>query len=71
MVRLQWIRIMVRISVKLAAEGASWVAQWVRNPPASTGDPGSIPGSGRSLAERKGYPLQDSCLENPVDRGAW
>ena len=35
------------------------------------GDPGSIPGSGRSPGEGKGSPLQDSCLENPMDRGAW
>ena len=33
-------------------------------------DPGSIPGSGRSPGERNGYPLQYSCLENSVDRGA-
>ena len=37
----------------------------------SVGDPGSIPGSGRSLGERNGNPLQDSCLENYMDRGAW
>ena len=37
----------------------------------SAGDPGSIPGSGRSLGEGNGNPLQDSCLENPTDRGAW
>ena len=37
----------------------------------SAGDPGSIPGSGRSLGERNGNPHQYSCLENPVDRGAW
>ena len=43
----------------------------VRNPPASTGDPGSIPGSGRSPGEGNGNPLQYSCLENPMDRGAW
>ena len=35
------------------------------------GDTGSTPGSGRSPGEGKGYPLQYSCLENPVDRGAW
>ena len=35
------------------------------------GDPGSIPGSGRSSGEGNGYPLQYSCLENPMDRGAW
>ena len=32
---------------------------------------GSIPGSGRSLGERNGNPLQYSCLENPTNRGAW
>ena len=37
----------------------------------STGDPGSIPGSGRSPGEGNGYPLQHSCLENFMDRGAW
>ena len=35
------------------------------------GDPGLIPGLGRSLGEGNGNPLQHSCLENPVDRGAW
>ena len=34
------------------------------------GDPGSIPGSGRSPGEGNGNPLHYSCLENPVDRGA-
>ena len=34
------------------------------------GDPGSIPGLGRSLGEGNGNPLQYSCLENPTDRGA-
>ena len=32
---------------------------------------GSVPGSGRSPGEGNGNPLQDSCLENPMDRGAW
>ena len=36
----------------------------------SMGDLGLIPGSGRSLGERTGNPLQYSCLENPMDRGA-
>ena len=35
------------------------------------GDPGSIPGWGRSPGERNGNPLQYSCLENPMDQGAW
>ena len=37
----------------------------------SAGDLGSIPGSGRSAGERNGNPLQYSCLENSMDRGAW
>ena len=37
----------------------------------NTGDPGSIPGSGRSPREGNGNPLQYSYLENPMDRGAW
>ena len=51
----------------------SQVALVVKNVPANAGDirdMGSIPGSGRSLGEGHGNPLQDSCLENPVDRGA-
>ena len=36
----------------------------------SAGDPGSIPGLGRSPGEGNGYPLQYSCLENPMDREA-
>ena len=49
----------------------------VKNPPAvqeiacSTGDPGSIPGSGNSPGGGTGNPVQYSCLENPMDRGAW
>ena len=38
----------------------------------NAGDPGSIPGSGKSPGEGNGcYPLQYSCLENPMDREAW
>jgi len=46
----------------------------VKNPPANAGDlrdMGLIPGSGRSPGEGHGNPLQYSCLENPMDRGAW
>ena len=46
----------------------------VRNLPANTGDSGdagSIPGSGRFPGEENGNPLQYSCLENSIDRGAW
>ena len=37
----------------------------------NAGDLGLIPGSGRSSGEGNGYPLQYSCLENSMDRGAW
>ena len=50
------------------------VAQLVKNPPASVGDArgvGSILGSGRSPGGGNGNPLQYSCLENPMGRGAW
>ena len=46
----------------------------VKNLPANAGDTrdaGLIPGSGRSPGEGNGNPLQYSCLENPMDRGAW
>ena len=55
----------------------SLLAQLVKNPPAmqetrpSAGNLGSTPGLGRSPGEGNGNPLQCSCLENPVDRGAW
>ena len=41
----------------------------VKNPPADSGDAGFIPGWGRSHGEGNGYPLQNSCLGNPMDRG--
>ena len=37
----------------------------------NAGDPGSSPGSGKSPGERNDNPLQYSCLENSMDRGAW
>ena len=46
----------------------------VKNPPTNAGevrDAGSIPGSGRSPGEGSGSSLPYSCLENPLDRGAW
>ena len=49
--------------------GGLWASQVVlviKNPPASAGDVGSIPGSGRSPGEGRGNPLQYSCLENPM-----
>ena len=43
----------------------SLVVQTVKNPPASSGEAGSSPGSGRSPGEGNGYPPQYSCLEIP------
>ena len=43
----------------------------VKNPPAKAGDVGLTPGLGRSPGGGNGNPLQYSCLENPMDRGAW
>ena len=54
--------------------GASQVALVVKNSSASAGDlrvVGSVPGSGRSPGGGHGNLLQYSCLENPMDRGAW
>ena len=50
----------------------AWQATVVKNPPANAGDirdMGLIPGSGRSPGGRNAYPLQYSCLGNPIDRG--
>ena len=43
----------------------------VKNPPASAGNSGSVPGWGRSPGGGHGSPLQGSCLANPMDREAW
>ena len=43
----------------------------VKESACNAGDPGSIPESGRSPGEGYGIPLQYSCLDNPMDRGAW
>ena len=54
--------------------GASQVVLAVKNLPANAGDvreAGLIPGSARSPARGHGNPLQYSCLECPMDRGAW
>ena len=42
-----------------------------KNPPANAGDAGSSPGLGRFPEVGYGNPLQYSCLENPIDKGAW
>ena len=61
------------LSLKLGSQ----VAPVVKNPPANSGDAGdirdadSVPGSGGSPAGGHGNPLQCSCLENLMDKGAW
>ena len=53
-------------------QGLPLVVQMVKNPPTNAGDLGSTWGSGWSPGEGNGYTiLQYSCLENPMDRGAW
>jgi len=54
----------------IKAEGIPW---WLsgKESACNTGDLGSICGLGRSPGGRNGNPIQDSCLGNPVDRGAW
>ena len=47
------------------------MAQVVKKSACNAGDPSLIPGSGRSPGGGYGNPLQYSCLENPMDRGAW
>ena len=60
----------IKVSV-IPVYWASMVAQMVKNLPANAGDPGSIPGPGRSSGEGNRYPFQYSCLKNSMDRGAW
>ena len=58
----------------LEPQRASPMVPVVKNPIANTGDAidvGSIPRLGRFLGERNGNALQYSCLESPMDRGAW
>ena len=57
--------------IMLYAHRASLLAQEVKNLPAVWEDLGSIPGSRRFRGEGNGNPLQYSCLENSMDRGAW
>ena len=57
--------------VTLGVEWTSLVAQMVKASGYNVGHLGSIPGSGRYPGEGNGNPLQYSCLENRMDRGAW
>ena len=52
-----------------SGQGASLVALMVEESTCSVGDPGLVPGSGRSPGEQNGNPLWYSCLENPMNRG--
>ena len=64
----------IHICILPFSMGASQVALVLKNLQASAGDirnSGLIPGSGRSSGGWYGYPLLYSCLENPMDRGAW
>ena len=66
------IRFITQTQVKIHL--AFHVVLVVKNPPANAGDirdAGLIPGLGRSPGGGNGNPLQYSCLENPMDRGAW
>ena len=54
-----------------AQDSIAQVAVVLKNPSANAQDRGSIPGSGRSPGGGHGSPLQYSCLENPMNRGAW
>ena len=62
------------ISYEVLTQGASQAVLVVKSPPASARDVRDmdlIPGLGRSPGGGHGNPLQYSCLENPMDRGAW
>ena len=64
---------MTEATLQQQQQAESQVALVVKNPPANAGDVrdvGSIPGSEKSPRGGNGNPLQDSCLENPMDRGA-
>ena len=70
----RWLWARLRLENHCVTRVASQVALVVKNPPANGGDVrdlGSVPGSGRSPGGGHGNPLQYSCLENPMDRGAW
>ena len=56
---------------RLKKQKSFLVAQMVKVSPYNAGDPGSIPGLGRSPGEGNGNPLQYSCLKNPMNGRAW
>ena len=61
----------MKIHTHRVDNGASLVAQMVKESACNAGDLGSISGSGRFPGEENGDPLLYSCLENSMDRGAW
>ena len=67
---LLWIQDIFTVHL-ISFYGASLMAQVVKNLLAMWEDPSSIPGSGRSPGSGYGNPLQYSCLENSMERGAW
>ena len=62
-----YLHIYITVFIAMSFPGSSAGKQSACN----AGNPGSIPGLGRSPGEGNGYPLQYSCLENPMDREAW
>ena len=65
---------LLKVGQKLPLSSGSWASPGGSDGKESTcnaGDPGSIPGLGRSPGEGNGNPLQCSCLKNPMDQGAW
>ena len=75
---LEWVAIAFSICRKLGHHLCKrpliWpanLAQTLKTLPANAGDPGSIPGLGRCPGYGNGNPLQYSCLENSMDKGAW
>ena len=67
---VMWYFIVVLICIFLTISGASLMTQY-KESICNVGEPGSIPGLGRSPGEGNDSPLQYSCLENSMDRGVW
>ena len=67
---LGWRREGALVKVREPVRESAQKAQWVKNLPANAGDTGD-PWVGKIPWRRNGNPLQHSCLENPMDRGAW